>query len=57
MNEKYRILNIAQNKKQSSNIFSTKPYGKWTQPNEKVVLEESKCSWSNANQGDCNVIE
>ena len=29
--------------KQPSNVFLTKPNGKWNQSNEKVALSDSKC--------------
>ena len=48
-------LKIVQNEKQPSNDFLTKPNGKCTQLNKKVVLSDSNCAWLNVNEGYGNV--
>ena len=37
-------------------FFLTKPNGKCTHPIKKVVISDIKCTWSNVNLGDGNVI-
>ena len=43
-------LKIVLNEKQPSNVFLTKRNGKCNQTN-KVVVSDSKCTWSNVNLG------
>ena len=47
-NEKYANEKYT-SEKQPSNVFLTKWNGKCTQLNKKVVLLDSKCTWSNIN--------
>ena len=47
--KRMKSIRIAENENQLPNVFLTKPNGKCTQPNKKVVLSDSWCSWSNIN--------
>ena len=42
-------------RKTAFKFFLTKQNGKCTQPNKKVVISDSKCTWSNVNLGYGNV--
>ena len=48
-------LKIVLNEKQPLNVFLTKRNGKCTQTNKKVVVSDSKCTWSNVNLGYGNI--